>query len=333
MVLDRAPAKLRVNPNDVAGRAALERRKLREILNFCYTDYCFRAHILDYFGDPHHARNCGTCGNCSPRSYASTLPELKDAARSATIGKTARKSRGNAPVVVMPRALDDDELLRVRKILACATRMRGRFGKNILASTLRGSAAAKVLQSRLNELSTYGLLSDMKQDDIMLYIEALIDARCLKITAGEYPMVVITDLGEAVMRERERIELALPKAGPGTTLVRPTASVSGAAVPSQTVLETYNLYRQGVSIDDIATRRNCTSSTVENHLVDCVRAGLAVELSQFVSDDERAQIQKAIAEHGAAKLRPIRECLPESITYTKIRLVIAAIEQQEAQPR
>ncbi len=327
VMIDRAPTRLRVSPNEVAGRAALERRKLREILNFCYTDYCFRAHILDYFGDPHHARNCGTCGNCSPRSYASTLPPLKDAAAT---GKAARKRRSSAPV--MSRSLDYDELLRVRKILACATRMRGRFGKNILAATLRGSAAAKVMQSRLNELSTYGLLSDMKQDDIMAYIEALIAARCLKITAGEYPMVLITDLGEAVMRERERIELALPRASPRVAIASAVASVGQAQVPSQTVLETYNLHRQGVSIDDIAIRRNCTPRTVENHLVDCVRAGLAFELSQFVSDVERAQIQKAFAEHGAAKLKPIRDSLPESITYTKIRLVIAALEQQEVQP-
>lgn len=66
VMVESAPAtKLRVNQSDVARRAALERRKLREIIDFCYTEYCYRAHILDYFGDPHHARQCGTCGNCT----------------------------------------------------------------------------------------------------------------------------------------------------------------------------------------------------------------------------------------------------------------------------
>ena len=87
----------------------------------------------------------------------------------------------------MPRALTDDETLRVRKILACATRMKGRFGKNVLAATLRGSAAKNVLQARLNELSTYGLLKDMKQDDILLYIDALVAARCLANHSGRVP--------------------------------------------------------------------------------------------------------------------------------------------------
>jgi ATP-dependent DNA helicase RecQ len=327
VLLDRTPTKLRVNPNDVAGRAALERRKLREILNFCYTDYCFRAHILDYFGDRHHARQCGTCGNCAPRSYAGSLPTLTDGATPTS--KKARKGSGEALDLLLPRALTDDETLRVRKILACAARMKGRFGKGVLASTLRGSAAKNVLQARLNELSTYGLLKDMKQDEILFYVEALIGARCLRITPGEYPMVLITELGEAVMRERERVELALPEGGRQVVaeVDMPVGAGELVNVPSKTVMETYALYRRGISIEDIASQRNCTARTIEGHLADCLRAGLDVDVLQFVSESERAQIQKAVAEHGADKLRPIRDALPESITYTMIRFVIAELQQ------
>src|SRR5215213_1073284 len=69
IMLDSVPAKqLRIDPRDVSRRGDLERRKLREIIDFCYTDYCYRAHILNYFGDRNHKRQCGTCGNCSPKS-------------------------------------------------------------------------------------------------------------------------------------------------------------------------------------------------------------------------------------------------------------------------
>src|SRR5215213_5425208 len=71
IMLDSVPAKqLRIDPRDVSRRGDLERRKLREIIDFCYTDYCYRAHILNYFGDPHHKRQCGTCGNCRPSTPA-----------------------------------------------------------------------------------------------------------------------------------------------------------------------------------------------------------------------------------------------------------------------
>ena len=211
LMLDGEACSLRVNPGEVAGRAALERRKLREMLNFCYTDGCYRGHILDYFGDRYHDRRCGTCGNCAPRSYKDNLPLLDEAARRAQPTKKRGKlARGGVDFLV-PRVITEDETLRVRKILACATRMKGRFGKHVLAATLRGSEAKNVVQAHLNELSTYGLLRDMKQDDILLYIDALIVAQCLRVTPGAYPMVCVTETGDAVMRERERVELALPK--------------------------------------------------------------------------------------------------------------------------
>jgi ATP-dependent DNA helicase RecQ len=87
--------------------------------------------------------------------------------------------------------------------------MNGRFGKTMLISTLRGSAAKQVLTAHLNELSTYGLLREMSQEEVQSYIEALIAARCLKVSGGAYPTISTTDLGDRVMREQEKITLAL----------------------------------------------------------------------------------------------------------------------------
>jgi ATP-dependent DNA helicase RecQ len=302
VLLDSSPvSRLRVNHNEVARRAALERSKLREMIDFCYTEYCYRAHILDYFGDPHHARQCGTCGNCAPTRAAST-----DVSCSGTTS--------SAPA--FPRVLTDDEALRVRKLLACATRMKGRFGKNALAATLRGSAAKQIMQARLNELSTYGLLKDMRQDDLLLYIEALIAARCLKVNPGEYPTVSVTELGDRVMREQERVELALPEDGHVNVPEEEFA-------PPQTAFQTLALHQQGFSVQEIARQRSFVTNTIESHLVDCIRAGLAVDVSKLVAPADRALIEKAIAEHGAEKLKPIHESLPETITYNMIRFVIA----------
>jgi ATP-dependent DNA helicase RecQ len=189
IMLDTEPAtKLRLDPMEVSRRGELERRKLRAIIDFCYTDRCFRAHILNYFGDRKSERLCGTCSNCEPVSDA-PAPAM--------------------PIDDPPRELTADELLRVRKILACAKRMNGRFGKKLLISTLRGSIAKQVLTAKLNELSTYGLLKDMANDELESYIDALVDARCLKVKPGAYPTISTTDLGDRVMREQELINLSL----------------------------------------------------------------------------------------------------------------------------
>jgi ATP-dependent DNA helicase RecQ len=210
IMLDPVPATtLRIDAADVTRRAALERRKLREIIEFCYTEYCYRAHILDYFGDRHHARQCGTCGNCSPHSPARTPLTSEEVLNDASVSGRNRRKGSSASPPVVPRVLTDEESLRVRKILACAARMKGRFGKHVLAASLRGSAAKNVMQAHLNELSTYGLLRDMRQEDILLYVDALISGGCLRISGGTYPTVSITELGERVMREQEKVELAL----------------------------------------------------------------------------------------------------------------------------
>ena len=70
-----------------------------------------------------------------------------------------------------------------------------------------------MLTAKLNELSTYGLLKDMSEDEVQLYIEALIAARCLHVKPGAYPTISTTDLGDRVMREQEQINLALPLNG------------------------------------------------------------------------------------------------------------------------
>jgi ATP-dependent DNA helicase RecQ len=316
LMLDNVrPDKLRVTPDDVERRAGLERRKLREMIEFCYTEFCYRAAILDYFGDRHHARSCGSCGNCNPHSAAKTplagdevLHEVRPAGRN-------RKGAAVPATVLQPRDLNDDENLRVRKLLACASRMKGRFGKTLLAATLRGSAAKNVMQAHLNELSTYGLLNDMRQDDILLYIDALCEAGCLRVSPGEYPTISITELGERVMREQERIQIALPDDG--------LAKDEDESLLPATTLQTFTLFRNGHSVADIAEQRQLVVNTIEGHLVECIAAGLPVDMAKLVSDSDRIQIEAAIAEHGTEKLKPIRESLPESITYNMIRLVVA----------
>jgi len=320
VMLDNLPSRLRVNPADVTRRAALERRKLREMIDFCYTEHCYRAHILDYFGDRNHARQCGTCGNCAPQSGArsplTSAEVLNNSPASHRSGKTRTELRDYAP-----RVLSSDETLRVRKILAGATRMRGRFGKTVLAATLRGSAAKNVMQAHLNELSTYGLLKDMRQDDILIYVDALIRARCLRVSPGEYPTVSITELGDRVMREQEPIELALPQVTDDQSHV--TAPVPEEHSPTKTMMETYGFYQQGLSIEEIARQRNCTTGTVEGHLINCISEGYAIDTTQFVSDANRVLIEAAINDHGTAKLKPLHDSLPETISYNMIRVVVA----------
>ncbi|OLE51770.1 MAG: hypothetical protein AUG51_21140 [Acidobacteria bacterium 13_1_20CM_3_53_8] len=369
LMLDEHPVKqLRIRPQDIARRAALEQRKLREMINFCYTDSCYRAFILDYFGDPHHAQNCGTCGNCDPQMksvasqgqsvqppidplteldrfvreqvpFATDLEEdLKESARMRRVGETAEAgAQGEeaeaALSITTARALTMEESLLVRKILACAARMQGRFGKGLLASTLRGSRAKQVLQAGLDQLSTYGILSDMTQDEILLYIDALVAAGCLHVTGGAYPTVSLTPLGGDVMRERESLELAIAETALSALAHQsPVATTRASRVTEDakrvsTVDETYTLYCEGLSIEEISRRRGLTEITIEKHLADCIQQGREFDITRHVSDRDRAAIELAIEQLGTEQLRPLRDALPAHINYRMIRFVVADMQR------
>ncbi|MGB7923840.1 MAG: RecQ family ATP-dependent DNA helicase [Pyrinomonadaceae bacterium] len=370
MLDERPVSQLRIRPQEIARRAALEQRKLREIINFCYTEDCYRAFILDYFGDPHHAPNCGTCGNCTahvkgasaalasgtqpgrtpPLEEASELDrfitkhapvaldlddELREQARMRRERERAESDLDEAAQqeinVTSARPLTDEEKLLVRKVLACAARMQGRFGKAMLASTLRGSRAKTVAQARLDQLSTYGILDDMTQDELMIYIDALVAAGCLTVAGGAYPTVALSPLGNDVMRERASVELALQSTPLSILSTAPVKSSATAAAAKQvnTVDETYALYCEGLSIEEIGRQRGLTEMTIEKHLADCITQGREVDVSRYVSDADRALIEIAVDQLGTQLLKPLRDALPSHINYRMIRFVVADMLRAE----
>lgn len=363
VMLDEHPVKeLRIRPQELARRAALEQRKLREMISFCYTEKCYRNFILDYFGDARHALVCSSCGNCSQKSKpkgsrATGTPigsrsdldrfiveqapigiDLDRALEEQSRVKRARvESESNIETrrlrsgigINQQRPLTPDETLVVRKVLACAARMKGRYGKQMLAFTLKGSREKKVLQMGLDKLSTYGLLGEMTIDELKAWVNALIKAGCLRVAAGEYPTISLTEFGDEVMRERKSVELAVPIKAPLES-ARPKLYAVAARVGSRTantIDETYELYIQGLSINEISVRRALKESTIETHLANCIFEGRKVDISRHVSSADFSLIENALVEHGSARLKPVRDALPERITYGMIKFVIAYLQR------
>lgn len=87
--------------------------------------------------------------------------------------------------------------------------------------------------------------------------------------------------------------------------------------------QTYLLYKQGKSIDDIAEERGFVRSTIESHLAHYIAQGkLSVE--EFVSESKIRRIRRVLkrtTELSAAKLE-----LGEDVSYGEIRMVMATIQ-------
>lgn len=85
---------------------------------------------------------------------------------------------------------------------------------------------------------------------------------------------------------------------------------------------TYDLYLAGRSVDEIANERNLAITTVESHLVKCAQEGMEIQYEDFIPSEYEELIMKTIEECGATLLKPIKEQLPQQISYTAIKFAV-----------
>ena len=114
--------------------------RLEAMVTYCKTRTCLRGCILEYFGQK-HPEICGNCGTC----------------------------RGVYKDVDITR--------EAQMILSCVKRIRDKLGCdvgiNLLGNVLRGSKNKRVLELKLDELTTYGLLKEKGRSDIHAMIDHL----------------------------------------------------------------------------------------------------------------------------------------------------------------
>lgn len=91
---------------------------------------------------------------------------------------------------------------------------------------------------------------------------------------------------------------------------------------ADTARATYNLYKDGKTIPDIAKERGLSPTTIENHLSTFVQAG-ELEVEAFVTAEKMPAIQEAINTHGSERLAPLKEALGDDYSYAEIRMMVA----------
>ncbi|RST77009.1 DNA helicase RecQ [Siminovitchia acidinfaciens] len=90
---------------------------------------------------------------------------------------------------------------------------------------------------------------------------------------------------------------------------------------------TYQMLQNGLSIAEIAEERGMTERTVEGHLLKCPDDELEVDWSIFIPEEYEPMIGEAVEQAGQERLTPIKELLPEEISFFMIR---AYLEKQKA---
>ena len=92
---------------------------------------------------------------------------------------------------------------------------------------------------------------------------------------------------------------------------------------------TFKLYKQGLTIKQIAKERDLHQRTIYNHLAHFVARNM-LPVEDFVSADKCEKIREVVAELGTMQgLAAIKKACPDEITYEDITLVLASMESED----
>ena len=95
--------------------------------------------------------------------------------------------------------------------------------------------------------------------------------------------------------------------------------------------ETMRLLAEGRSFEEIARIRERRLNTVIDLVAELVERGRIPFNENWIAADRRALIEAAAGRTGTKRMKPIKDALPEEISYGEIRLVIARLKN-DAKP-
>lgn len=148
---------------------------------------------------------------------------------------------------------------------------------------------------------------------------------CAKLPMDEEDFLSVSGVGESKMAKYGAAFLTAIKAYTEENPDRQRDLITeSAAAPLKkksvnSYLDTLQLHQKGMAAEAIAAERNLTVGTVENHLIQCMEEGLDVNLGLLVPVHHHEVLKRAVEEAGADRLKPIKEQVPEEVTYGMIK--------------
>lgn len=167
---DIVKQKLMIQNDDIdPKRQEMLYKNLQYLVNYCNTNNCLRNQILNYFDEDFASDKCKNCSNCIDSS------EMVDIT------------------------------LEAQKILSCIYRVNQRYGANMVIQVLRGSKNKKVLEARLDNVSTYGIMKEYSDSAISEIIMTLVSSGYIHMTHDKYPVLKLTSKSADVLSGKTKL--------------------------------------------------------------------------------------------------------------------------------
>jgi ATP-dependent DNA helicase RecQ len=190
----------------------------------------------------------------------------------------------------------------------------------------------EILRALRKEIS-----EELKVPPFVVFSDVTLKDMCVKYPLNERAMLNVTGVGEFKAKKYGNIFIEKIKEHVGKNNIdinkKPEISMQSEENKKERKSRTvdkgidtrtlsYNLYKDGKGVKEIAGERDLSTKTVEDHLIYCAKLGFEINYHDFVSNDKEKMIVNAYKKIGGDKLKPIKEALPEDISYTEIKFAL-----------
>jgi len=281
-------------------------RRYDQMQEFVASGKCRQKGICAHFGEVTKWESCGVCDVCG--GMPKWLEEKKGASQRNTVLQRAMTPRRNTTPYRNPQGSQSPG-----RVLEMA-----RFEMNPTVWV------DEELREFLREWRRNAARQKMTAAFVVMH-DATLDALCQAQPRTIAELRRISGIGEkkCEMYGEEILEV-LRRFGRGER-----ASKEWRARPSTPSLETKDLLEKGHSFEEVAQIRGRKVSSVVAMVADLIERGETDFKAQWVDAAKYKEIQEASTRVGMEWLKPIKDALPEEISYDEIRLVVAELRRQD----
>lgn len=112
-----------------------------------------------------------------------------------------------------------------------------------------------------------------------------------------------------------------------TKRVKATKAKTTRASSGNTQRESFDMYKAGIGITEIANMRKLSPMTVEGHLCFFIQSG-EMEVTDLVDQQKIPKIKEAVESYGGDRLAPLKEVLGDNYSYTEIKAVVSWMKKE-----
>lgn len=180
------------------------------------------------------------------------------------------------------------------------------------------------------------IASEENVPPFVIFSDMTLKDMCIKLPTDEENFLLVSGVGKSKLQRYGQAFISTIdhycKTNPNRLSQR--QSMTNTAGPKKKALknshlETYKLYKEDLTINDIASNRGLSKTTIENHLIQCVEEGIDIDFSQYIPGNTKQLIEEVISELGRDKLKPIKEALPDEVSYFMIKACLVMDREEK----